>query len=253
MNTEIYSDEYIENRLKSFKLIDIKEQYNSLINEAIKSNLGYREFLVSLIKAEEDGKAKRAFERRVTSANFHNIKTLESYDYSFHEYKHTQKIKELATLSFIKNKDNVVLLGPPGVGKSHIATALGIEACRAGYRVLFTDTIEFINGLSASVADGTLKAKLKKLSKIDLLIIDELGYVKMDKEKESIFFQVIRQRYEKNSLIITSNLPFRQWDTIFTGQIAASAILDRLLHHCHVISITGDSYRVNRKDKGENL
>lgn len=122
-----------------------------------------------------------------------------------------------------------------------------MEACRAGKKVLFTNANDLLNRLTESMRIGTLKKTLQELQKIPLLIIDELSYLKMDKEKESLFFQVVRQRYEKNSLIITTNLPLGRWDEIFTGKIAAAAILDRLVHYCHILSIAGDSYRV----KGE--
>lgn len=130
-----------------------------------------------------------------------------------------------------------------------IATGIGINACNNGYKVLFVNAKELIDALKDELLKGTLPEFLKKLAKIELLIIDELSYINMDKEKESLFFQIIRQRYEKSSLIITTNLPIGRWNELFTGQLAATAILDRLLHHCHLISITGDSYRV----KGSNL
>ena len=130
-----------------------------------------------------------------------------------------------------------------------IATGIGINACNKGYKVLFVNAKELIDTLKDELQKGTLPEFLKKLAKIELLIIDELSYINMDKEKESLFFQIIRQRYEKSSLIITTNLPIGRWNELFTGQLAATAILDRVLHHCHLISITGDSYRV----KGSNL
>ena len=148
----------------------------------------------------------------------------------------------------MERNENIIIIGPPGVGKSMIATGIGINACKAGKTVLFVNAKELMDKLSDSLVKNTLKQTLRALSKIELLVIDELSYLKMDKERESIFFQVIRQRYEKNSLIITTNLPMSRWDEVFTGQLAATAILDRLVHHCHVISITGDSFRV----KGEN-
>lgn len=237
-------DSYIETMLTRFKLVDIKNNYQEIINEAIKNNLGYKEFLLKLIKSEEEGKRERLKERNIKAASFENIKTLEGYDFSFHNWQHMQKIKELGTLQFMYKRENIILIGPPGVGKSHIATGIGIKACEAGKKVLFTNAVDLIDDLLKSANEGSLKKMLKKLSKIDLLIIDELGYLKMNKEKESIFFQLIRHRYEKNSLIITTNLPLGKWDEIFTSQLAATAILDRLIHHSHIISITGDSYRV---------
>ena len=128
-------------------------------------------------------------------------------------------------------------------------TGIGINACNEGKKVLFVNAKEFVDKLYEKMTVGRLADTLEKLQKIDLLIIDELSYIKMDRERESLFFQIIRQRYEKSSLIITTNLPMGRWDELFTGQLAATAILDRLLHHCHVLSITGDSYRV----KGSKL
>ena len=135
-------------------------------------------------------------------------------------------------------------IGPPGVGKSMIATGIGMNAVNSGYRVLFINAKDLVDQLYERMRDGELRETLKKLDKIPLLIIDELSYLKMDRERESLFFQVIRHRYEKNSLIITTNLPMGRWDELFTGKLAATAILDRLVHHCHILSITGDSYRV---------
>lgn len=130
-----------------------------------------------------------------------------------------------------------------------IATGIGIKACKAGRSVLFVNAKELVDQLHEQMLASRLPMLLKKLSKIDLLIIDELSYIKMDRERESLFFQIIRQRYETNSLIITTNLPMGRWDELFTGQLAATAILDRLLHHCHILSITGDSYCVKGSNK----
>lgn len=249
MSTRIvqYDDNYIHEQLKLFKLVDIRECYQEIIDEAINENLGYKNFLIRLIKAEEKGKRKRLTEKLKLKAGFDFTKTLDDIEYNFNESINYQKVKELGTLSFMQRNENIIIIGPPGVGKSMIATGIGINACNAGKTVMFTNAKEFLDKLSKSATNGTLEKTLKSLNKIQLLIIDELSYLKMDKEKESIFFQVIRQRYEKSSLIITTNLPLSKWNEVFTGQLAATAILDRLVHHCHVLSITGDSFRV----KGE--
>jgi DNA replication protein DnaC len=228
-------------------MVDARERYQEIIDEAVEKKLGYKEFLVRLLQAEALGKQRRLTEKLTLKAGFDYIKTLEEIEYGFNDSINHQKIQELGTLSFMERNENIIIIGPPGVGKSMIATGIGINACRAGKKVLFTNAKELMDRLHKAMIDGTLEVELKALNKIQLLIIDELSYLKMDKEKESIFFQIIRQRYEKSSLIITTNLPMGRWDEVFTGQLAATAILDRLVHHCHILSITGDSFRV----KGE--
>ncbi|MEA4901051.1 IS21-like element helper ATPase IstB [Desulfitobacterium sp.] len=245
-------DQYIDRTLKKFKLVDIRNNYNDLIEEAKRDHLDYKSFLIKLIQYEEHGKIKRMVEKNTKSAGFHRNMTLENYDFAFHNYRYKAKIMELASLNFLTQKENVILIGPPGVGKSHIGSALGIKACEAGKKVMFTNANDFIEELAHQALHGALKALFNRLARIDLIFLDELGYLKMDKEKESLFFQFIRHRYEKNALIITTNLPFERWGEIFTSQLAATAILDRLVHHSHIVSITGESYRVKGKPKEGN-
>jgi len=238
---------YIEAKMKQFKLVDMREQYRDLIKEAEKQALGYEDFLITLLKAEEAGKKLRQAERFTDAANFDSPKRLQDIDYSFNPSLDPDKIRALGKLDFINARENIIIIGPPGVGKSMIATGIGRNACESGYKVLFVNAKELVDQLHEDMLKGCLKQTLEKIRKIPLLIIDELSYLKMDKERESLFFQIIRQRYEKSSLIITTNLPMGRWDELFTGRLAATAILDRLVHHCHVISITGDSYRVKGK------
>ena len=242
-------DKKIKELLKEFKLPDISRSYEEEIEKSLQNNISYREFLYNLLKIEEEGKFNRLKERNLKAAKFENFKTIDDFNFDYPETNILSKIKNLEDLSFVDKGENVVFIGPPGVGKSHLSTALGIKACEKGKKVLFINANDLMDELFVDISMGRLKQKFKKLAKIDLLIIDEMGYLKMDKERESIFFQLVRQRYEKKSLIITTNLPFNKWDQIFSSTAAATAVLDRLLHHCHVISIAGDSFRVKNKLK----
>ena len=236
--------EYIEFMMKQFKLVDMREQYRDLIQEAEASSMDYESFLIRLLSVEEKGKRGRRTDKLRKEACFEGEKGLDDIDYSFNQSLDQDKITELGRLDFIDAGENVIIIGPPGVGKSMIATGIGMNAVSAGYKVLFVNAKDLVDRLYGKMQEGTLRETLEALNKIPLLIIDELSYVKMDRERESLFFQVIRQRYEKNSLIITTNMPMGRWDELFTGKLAATAILDRLVHHCHILSITGDSYRV---------
>ena len=246
MKQQIYGTnaEYIEAMMKKFKLVDMREQFRDLLLEAESSSMDHEEFLVRLLSVEEEGKRFRRTEKLRKEACFEAEKHLEDIDYGFNQSLDKDKITELGRLDFIDAGENIIIIGPPGVGKSMIATGIGMNAVNAGYKVLFANAKELIDLLYIKMQEGTLREMLEALNKIPLLIIDELSYLQMDRERESLFFQVIRQRYEKNSLIITTNLPMGRWDELFTGKLAATAILDRLVHHCHILSITGDSYRV---------
>jgi len=254
VNSSIYKDKNtIEEMLKSFKLLDIYDNLEEQIKIAVENKLSHRQFLENLLEIEKQGKKERRKNRNIKAAKFEKIVTLEEFDFSFQESINIAQIKELATLKFMDKKENVIFIGPNGVGKSHISQSLGIRACEEGKNVLFTSAIQLLDDLEIAYVENKLKQVFKKLNRIDLLIIDEFSHFQMNKEKESIFFQLIRQRYEKSSLIITTNTPLGSWDKIFTSKLAATAVLDRLVHHCHIISIPGDSFRVKGKVKEDNL
>ena len=182
------SPDHIISLLKQFKLLDMQLNYESEIAYAIKNNIGHREFLVRLLEIEANGKEEGNTERNINAAKFEGIKTLDWFDFSFLDKINEAKIRDVETLSFIKNKENVILIGPLGVGKSYISIALGVLACKTSLKVLFAPAQELMDKLCKSYLDGSLKNKFKAIRKVDLLIIYELGHFQMDKEKESIFF-----------------------------------------------------------------
>jgi DNA replication protein DnaC len=242
--SELYSDSRLLELMNSVHLKETQDQYKALLQEASESSMSYREFMGRLLEIENEGRCRKRVERLKKAANFEFIKSLSDIDYGFNPSLSKNQIEELGTLDFMSNHENIILIGPPGVGKSMIATGIGLNACKAERKVLFINAQDLVDNLCEEKKKGTLRKYLKRLEKVPLLIIDEMSYLRLDNEKESLFFQVIRGHYEKGSLIITTNIPLGRWGEMFSSEIAATAILDRLLHHCHVISITGESYRV---------
>jgi DNA replication protein DnaC len=216
---------------------------------ASKKDLSVIEILDHLIEEEYTTKEATRLEFRTRITGFPVRKTIEQFDFSFQPSVDKKAITELCTLKFLYNAENVIFLGPPGVGKTHLAIALGMEALKAGFIVYYTPAHDLIQKLKQAHHENTLATKLKILCKYKLLIIDEIGYLPFDKEGASLFFQLISRRYEKLSTILTSNKAFSEWDTIFGDNVIAAAILDRLLHHCTTINIKGQSYRLKERQK----
>ncbi len=186
----------------------------------------------------------RSINARIKKAGFKYLATLEEFDFSFQPQIDEKLIRELATLSFLDSATNILLLGAPGVGKTHLSIALGLEATKQRRRVKFISAEDLTNELITANASNILTDYLESMSRIELLIIDEIGYLQLSKETSSLFFRLISKRYEKASTIITSNKEFQEWGTIFNDDVIATAILDRLLHHSHPFLINGPSYRM---------
>lgn len=235
----------LEENLQLLKLNCIKEQYRPAADKAARQNWDHLGYLARLVQAEADARHDRSIHRRVRMARFPSIKTMDHFDWTWPTRINRPAIQNLFRLGFMENKANIIILGGVGLGKSHIATALGYSACLKKYPVLFTTTIDVINTLSAAQAAQKLKAELKKYVSPELLILDELGYLPIDKRGADLLFQIISQRYERKSTIITTNRAFKKWPEVFNNDSTlTSAMLDRLLHHAETILIEGKSYRM---------
>jgi len=228
----------------------IRENDNALATEAAQKNWAHVEFLARLLEGETHLRMDRATERRLKAAHFPVIKTLEQFDWSWPKTINRPQIQNLFRLQFLEQQANVVFLGGVGLGKSHLAIALGYQACLQGHRTLFTSAADIINTLSAAQAVHRLKTELRRYLSPALLIIDELGFMPIDKHGADLIFQVISQRYEQGAIVLTTNKSFKTWPAIFNNDsVVTSAILDRLLHHAETVPIEGKSYRM--KDRIE--
>lgn len=236
--------EKIESYLKTLSLHQITEIYQSESENAAKAKLPYQDFLLRLLEQQVLTKIDRSINRRIQIAGFPMIKRLEEFDFSYQPQLNEKLIRELQNLNFLDEAKNIIFLGPPGVGKTHLAISLGIKACQMRKRVLFYSAEQLTQELAAAEVSGNLQKVLISLARVDLLIIDELGYLELSKKTATLFFQLISKRYETASVIITSNKPFEEWGEIFQDDVVAAAILDRLLHHCYSFFIQGKSFRM---------
>ena len=241
----------ITDLLSYLKLPYIREHYEPIAQIAARKQWTHVHYLSELIKEESNLKKDRTIQRRIRMARFPVVKTLDQFNWSWPKKINKPQIQNLFRLKFIENKTNVVFIGGVGLGKTLLASALGYQACLKGHTVLFTSAIDSINNLIASQKKGLLKLELKKYLKPDLLIMDELGYLPIDNKGADLLFQIISQRYEQGSIIITTNRVFKEWPKIFNNDSTlTSALLDRLLHHVEATLIEGDSYRM--KEVAEN-
>lgn len=204
----------------------------------------YADFLAQLLRLEVEQREITRKNRNLKGAGFDVIKTFEGYSFNNIQMPKAMDVEELKSTNFINNKENLILYGPVGTGKSHLATAIGVAACKNGKKVKFLRTATLVNKLSEAKSKGELQKLLKQIEKTDLLICDEWGYIPLDKEGSQLLFQVISECYEKRSIIITTNLEFSRWDGIFYDEKLTSAIIDRLVHHSHLLIHSGPSYRL---------
>ena len=239
----------IESLCKELHLPTLIKKYHKIANIAAKENWQYGEYLYEVLQAEANAKADRSRNMLTKFAGFPTIKTLEQFDFDFTVGVNSRQIEELSSLEFIKCKENIILLGQSGVGKTHLAIALAYKAVLNRIKVKFTTTADLMMQMSYAKKEKRYNSFIKQsIMTPSLLVIDEIGYFPMSKEEAQHFFQIISKRYEQGSVIVTSNLVFSQWSGVFANdRVVTTAILDRLLHHSHIINIQGDSYRLKEK------
>ena len=237
-------------QLAALKLIAVAEQYAPLATEAAQKQWLHVDYLARLIDGEALRRQQLAIQRRVAAARFPGLKTLDQFDWNWPKKINRTQVQNLFRLTFPKDKTNVIFMGGVGLGKTHLASALAHEACLRGYSVRYTTAVDIINTLTAAQLTGRLKNELKRYLKPAILAIDEIGYLPIDKVGADLLFQVISQRYEHGSILLTTNQPYKHWPKVFNNDSTlTSAVLDRLLHHAETVIIEGKSYRM--KDQVE--
>ncbi len=248
----IYNE--VINNLQKLKLDKMSTYLSTYLDEINKNNISFIDALYELSKKEIEFKEQRASEFNIKVAGFPFKRTLNEFDFEFQSSINKKEIMDLETLRFVEEKKNVILVGSSGVGKTHIATAIGIEAAKKRVSTYFISCHDLITKLNIAHQENRLKDALKTFNKYKLLIIDEIGYLPVDKNGANLLFQLIAKRYEKSSTIITTNQTFSKWGELFNDNVLANAILDRLLHHSYVFNIAGESYRIkDMMSKMENI
>ncbi len=241
---ETKSTVLLKHHLKSLKMPTMYDECEKIAARCAKENVDHLGFLLQLCEQELIDREKRAADRRLRAARFPNYKTLEDFKFEFQPTINRVLVSELMRGEYIEQRESVILIGHPGTGKTHLATALGIAACGQGKKVRFQRVTELITQLMEAREERQLMRMKSQLAKLDLLILDELGYVPASKLGSELLFDVISAAYERTSVIVTTNLPFEQWTEVLGSQRLTGAVLDRLTHHCHILEATGESYRL---------
>jgi DNA replication protein DnaC len=238
---------FLARAMKAPALLDAAER---LAERAQAESWSHLEYLVACLQREVSARDSHGGEQRIRQARFPAIKTIEELDLAHLRGMTRQQLAHLGTLDFIAAKENAIFLGPPGTGKTHIATGLAIRACQAGHRVAFATAAQWVDRLAAAHHTGRLQDELVRLGRYPLIVIDEVGYIPFEAEAANLFFQLISNRYERASVIVTSNKPFGRWGETFGDETVAAAMIDRLVHHAEVHSLKGESYRMRGRELG---
>ncbi len=241
--------ERLHSALDTLQLGEIEALLETHLEQAVQQERTYADFLCLLMEAEVDARRLRALSARMRMAGLPAAKTLAQFDFAFQPSLDARQMQELATLRFVSESSNVILLGPPGVGKTHLATALAVEAIGGGHSAYFVTAHDLVSDLGRAAREGKLEMRMRRYLKPKVLVVDEVGYLPLDMVGATIFFQLVSSRYERGSIVLTSNKSYADWGQVFGETTIATAILDRLLHHSTTVNIRGESYRLKERKR----